>query len=235
MPYIYGYGGGGSSLLLWITLAMIIVPLYASFKVQHTFQVYSRKRTFSRLTGEEAARRILGMNHIQVEIQPVRGSMTDFYDPLNKRLALSQTVYGVDSIAAVGVAAHEAGHAMQDAQDYAFLRFRHAIYPVTNFASQLSMPLIFLGLFMGTGSMLTNIGIGLFAITTLFAIVTLPVEFNASKRALATLESSGMLTNEELVGAKKVLDAAALTYVAAAMASVLSLIRLILINNRNND
>lgn len=232
MPYFYY---GGSSTLLWITLAMMILPLYASMKVQNTFQIYSRKKTFSGITGEEAAKRILSMHHIQVAVQPVRGSMTDFYDPLNKRLALSQTVYGVDSIAAVGVAAHEAGHAMQDAQDYAFLRFRHAIYPVTNFASRLSMPLIFLGFLMGTHSMLIDIGIGLFAITTLFAIVTLPVEFNASKRALATLETSGMLTGEELVGAKKVLDAAALTYVAAAMASILSLLRLVLINNRNND
>ena len=232
MPYYY-YGGNSS--LLWITIAMMIIPLYASMKVQKAFAVYSRKRTFSGLTGEQAARRILTMNHIDIDIQPVRGSMTDFYDPLHKRLALSQTVYGVDSIAAVGVAAHEAGHAMQDAQNYAFLRFRHAIYPVTNFASRMSMPLIFLGLLLGTQSILIDIGIGLFAITTLFAIITLPVEFNASKRALATLESSGMLTGEELVGAKKVLDAAALTYVAAAMASILSLLRLLMISHRNND
>ena len=232
MPYYYY---GGNSTLLWITIAMMIIPLYASMKVQNTFQAYSRKRTLTGLTGEEAARRILAMNNIRVDVQPVRGSMTDFYDPLNKRLALSQTVYGVDSIAAVGVAAHEAGHAMQDAQDYAFLRFRHAIYPVTNFASRMSMPLIFLGLLMGSNSLLIDIGIGLFAITTLFAIITLPVEFNASKRALATLESSGMLTGDELVGAKKVLDAAALTYVAAAMASILSLLRLLMISNRRND
>lgn len=232
MPYYYY---GGNSTLLWITIAMMIIPLYASMKVQNTFQAYSRKRTMTGLTGEEAARRILAMNNIRVDVQPVRGSMTDFYDPLNKRLALSQTVYGVDSIAAVGVAAHEAGHAMQDAQDYAFLRFRHAIYPVTNFASRMSMPLIFLGLLMGSNSLLIDIGIGLFAITTLFAIITLPVEFNASKRALATLESSGMLTGDELVGAKKVLDAAALTYVAAAMASILSLLRLLMISNRRND
>ena len=232
MPYYYY---GGNSTLLWITIAMMIIPLYASMKVQNTFQAYSRKRTMTGLTGEEAARRILAMNNIRVDVQPVRGSMTDFYDPLNKRLALSQTVYGVDSIAAVGVAAHEAGHAMQDAEDYAFLRFRHAIYPVTNFASRMSMPIILLGLLMGSNSLLIDIGIGLFAITTLFAIITLPVEFNASKRALATLESSGMLTGDELVGAKKVLDAAALTYVAAAMASILSLLRLLMISNRRND
>lgn len=232
MPYYYM---GGDSRLLFITLAMMIIPFWASIKVQNAFQVYSKKRTLSGYTGEEAARRILAMNGINIPIQPVRGSMTDFYDPVNKSLALSQTVYGIDSIAAVGVAAHECGHAIQDANDYAFLRFRHAIYPVTNFASRLSMPLILLGLFFGSMSFLVDFGIVLFAITTLFAIITLPVEFNASKRALATLESSGMLTSEELVGAKKVLDAAALTYVAAAMASVLSLIRLMMISNRRND
>ena len=232
MPYYYF---GGDSRLLWITLAMMVIPFYASMKVQNTFQMYSKKRTLAGYTGEEVARRILTINNINIPIQPVRGSMTDFYDPVNKALALSQTVYGVDSIAAVGVAAHECGHAIQDAHDYAFLRFRHSIYPITSFASRMSMPLIFLGLFFGSMSFLADIGIILFAITTLFAIVTLPVEFNASKRALATLESSGILTGEELVGAKKVLDAAALTYVAAAMTSILSLIRLIMISNRRND
>ncbi|QEH68945.1 zinc metallopeptidase [Cellulosilyticum sp. ST5] len=229
------YSYGGNSQILWITLAMMIIPLYASLKVQNTFNVYSRKRTLSGYTGEEAARRILAMNNINISIQPVRGSMTDFYDPVNKTLALSESVYSMDSIAALGVAAHEAGHAIQDANDYAFLRFRHTIYPVANFASRISMPLVFIGLFFGSMPFLVDIGIWLFAITTVFAIVTLPVEFNASKRALATLESSGILAPEELVGAKKVLDAAALTYVAAAMASILSLIRLIMISNRNND
>lgn len=233
MPYYYF--GGGNSTLLWITLAMMIIPLYASLKVQNTFQEYSKKRTLSGYTGEEAARRILAINHIDIPVKPVRGSMTDFYDPVHKTLALSQSVYGVDSIAALGVAAHECGHAIQDAHQYTFLRFRHAIYPVTSFASRLSMPLIVLGFIFGSLSFLVDFGILLFAITTLFAIITLPVEFNASKRALATLQSSGMLTSEELVGAKKVLDAAALTYVAAAMASVLSLIRLIMIGNRRND
>ncbi|MBP3887263.1 MAG: zinc metallopeptidase [Cellulosilyticum sp.] len=234
MPYYY-YGFGGDSKLLLITLAMMIIPFCASVKVQNAFQLYSKKRALSGYTGEEAAKRILAMNNINVPIQPVRGSMTDFYDPVNKTLALSQSVYGVDSIAAISVAAHECGHAIQDAHHYAFLRFRHTIYPVTHFASRLSMPLIFLGLIFGSMSFLVDFGIVLFAITTLFAIVTLPVEFNASKRALVALESSGMLTSEELVGAKKVLDAAALTYVAAAMASVLSLIRLMMISNRRND
>lgn len=225
----------GDSTLLMITLLMMIIPLYASFKVQSAFSIYSRKRTMAGYTGEEAARRILAVNGINIPVQPVRGSMTDFYDPVHKSLALSETVYGVNSIAAIGVAAHECGHAIQDATSYKFLRFRHAIYPVTNFASRLSMPLILMGLLFGSMSFLFDFGIILFAVTTLFAIVTLPVEFNASKRALLNLESTGMLSKEELVGAKKVLDAAALTYVAAAMASLLSLLRLIMLNNRNND
>lgn len=233
MPYYYGYGNNPT--LLLITLAVMIIPLYASMKVQNTFNTYSRKRSLSGYTGEEAAQRILAMNNINIPIKPVRGSMTDFYDPVHKELALSQTVYGSNSIAALGVAAHEVGHAIQDAHDYTFLRFRHAIYPVTNFASRLSMPLIIIGLMFSASSFLVDIGIVLFAVTTLFAIITLPVEFNASKRALANLEASGILAPEELVGAKKVLDAAALTYVAAAMASVLSLLRLIMISNRNND
>lgn len=232
MPYYYW---SGDSRLILMTLMIMIIPLWASMKVQRTFQTYSKKRTLSGYTGEEAARRILAINGIQIPVQPVRGSMTDFYDPVHQSLALSQTVYGVDSIAAVGVAAHECGHAIQDANHYAFLRFRHSIYPITNFASRLSMPLIFIGLILGSLSFLVDFGIALFAITTLFAIITLPVEFNASKRALATLKSSGILTNEELVGAKKVLDAAALTYVAAAMASILSLLRLMMIGNKRND
>ena len=219
MPYYYW---SGDSRLILITLMIMIIPLWASMKVQRTFQTYSKKRTLSGYTGEEAARRILAINGIQIPVQPVRGSMTDFYDPVHQSLALSQTVYGVDSIAAVGVAAHECGHAIQDANHYAFLRFRHSIYPI-------------IGLILGSLSFLVDFGIALFAITTLFAIITLPVEFNASKRALATLKSSGILTSEELVGAKKVLDAAALTYVAAAMASILSLLRLMMIGNKRND
>lgn len=230
----YYYGGMNGTYLI-ITIAMIIIPLYASMKVQNTFAKYSNKRTLSGYTGEEAAKRILAMNNLNIPIKPVRGSMTDFYDPVHKELALSQTVYNANSIAALGVAAHEVGHAIQDANDYAFLRFRHAIYPVTSFASRLSMPLVVIGLLLGGIAPLVGLGIGLFAITTLFAIVTLPVEFNASKRALVSLEASGILSAEELVGAKKVLDAAALTYVAAAMASILSLLRLIMISRRNND
>ena len=228
MPY--GYYGGTE---LMIMIIIMIIPLYASMKVQNTFNKYSRIRTLSGYSGEEAARRILMMNNINIPIKPVRGSMTDFYDPVRKELALSQTVYGANSIAALGVAAHEVGHAIQDSKQYAFLKFRHAMYPVTNFASRLSMPLIFLGI-IGVGPLL-QLGIILFSLTTLFALVTLPVEFDASKRALASLETSGILGPQELDGAKKVLNAAALTYVAAAVVSILSLLRLILISNRRDD
>lgn len=229
--WFYGYGNG---IVLLIGIVIVVISLYSSMKVQNTFNKYSKLRTLSGYSGEEAARRILMMNNINIPIKPIRGSMTDFYDPIKKELALSQTVYGANSISALGVAAHEVGHAIQDANDYAFLRMRHAIYPVTNFASRLSMPLVFLG-FISTIPVFLQIGIILFAFTTLFALVTLPVEFDASKRALVSLETSGILGPQELEGAKKVLNAAALTYVAAAMVSVLSLLRLILMSNRRND
>ncbi len=224
--------GYNDSIMLLILIA--IIPTIASVKVQSAFNQYSHRRTSRGYTGAEAATRILAMKNITIPIQPVRGSMTDYYDPIHKSLALSETVYGVDSIAAVCVAAHECGHAMQDATDYSFLRFRHKIYPITHFASELSMPLFIGGLIFSL-PFLTDIGIAFFVITTLFAIITLPVEFNASKRALATLEQSNMLNQEELVGARKVLRAAALTYVAAAVTSILSLIRLLIISGRNDD
>ncbi|MDF2877680.1 MAG: peptidase rane zinc metallopeptidase [Clostridia bacterium] len=226
--------GGYDGIFLLIGIVVVAISLYSSMKVQNTFNKYAKLRTLSGYSGEEAARRILMMNNINIPIKPIRGSMTDFYDPIKKELALSQTVYGANSISALGVAAHEVGHAIQDANDYAFLRLRHKIYPVTSFASRLSMPLVVLG-FISTIPVFLQIGIIFFAFTTLFALVTLPVEFDASKRALASLETSGILGPQELEGAKKVLNAAALTYVAAAMVSVLSLLRLILMSNRRND
>ncbi len=229
--YFYGF----TKEQLFITLLMIIITTIANLKVQGAFRKYSKIGTISGYTGEQAAKRILMTNNINIPIRGVRGSMTDFYDPVRKSLALSETVYHVNSIAALGVAAHEAGHAIQDANDYAFLRFRHAIYPVTNFASSLSVPLIMLGMVIGSVPFLIDIGVWLFAFTTIFAIVTLPVEFNASRRALASLEACNILTDEELRGAKKVLSAAALTYVAAAVVSILGLIRLLIGVSRNND
>lgn len=231
MPY-FAY----NTSYLGLFLLIAIIPVLASMKVQGAFNKYSRVRTQSGYTGEEAARRILMMNNLnQVHIRGVRGSMTDHYNPLSKQVALSETVYGQNTIAAVSVAAHEVGHAIQDATDYGFLRFRHRLYPVTSIASQLSMPMILIGM-ISTLSGLTTLGIILFSFTTLFALVTLPVEINASKRALVCLRESGILSSDEIHGAKEVLSAAAFTYVAAAATSILMLLRLVLIfGNQNRD
>ncbi|MGL4363188.1 MAG: zinc metallopeptidase [Cellulosilyticaceae bacterium] len=221
---------------LGLFLLISIIPVIASAKVQGAFNKYSRVRAVSGYTGEDTARRILTMEGINnVNVRSVGGSMTDHYNPLTKEVFLSQTVYGQNSLSAVSVAAHEVGHAIQDATDYSFLRFRHTLFPITSFASKLSVPIILLGIFTSLSSM-TTIGLILFAFTTLFALVTLPVELDASKRAVAALSESGILGPEELKGAKEVLNAAAFTYVAAAATSILMLLRLFLIyGNRNND
>ena len=170
-----------------------------------------------------------------VEIRRVSGNLTDHYDPRTKTVNLSDSVYGSTSIAAIGVAAHECGHAMQDAQGYAPLRFRSALVPVANFGAQLSWPLIIIGLLLG-GSSLVSLGILLFSLAVLFQLVTLPVEYNASHRAVALLDSIGILQGQEVGQTRKVLNAAALTYVAAAAASILQLFRLlILFGNRRED
>ncbi|MGL4800276.1 MAG: zinc metallopeptidase [Cellulosilyticaceae bacterium] len=217
-------------------LLIAIIPVVASMKVQGAFKKYARVRSVSGYTGEETARRILMMNNLnQVTIRPIRGSMTDHYNPLQKEVSLSQTVYGQNTISAISVAAHEVGHAIQDATGYSFLRFRHRLYPVTNIASQLSMPMVILGFITPFTGMVT-VGLVLFSITTLFSLVTLPVEINASNRAIAALSSSGILSPEELKGAREVLNAAAFTYVAAAATSILMLLRLILIyGNQDRD
>ena len=217
-------------------LLISIIPIWASFKVQNAFKKYSRVRSLSGYTGEETARRILMMNGLgNVNIRPIRGSMTDHYNPLSKEVSLSETVYGQNTLSAISVAAHEVGHAIQDATGYSFLRARHKLYPVTNIASQVSMPLIILGFISSFPGMVT-IGLILFSFTTLFALVTLPVELNASSRAIAALSSSHILSEDELKGAKEVLNAAAFTYVAAAATSILMLLRLILIyGNRDRD
>lgn len=234
--YYYGNMGNQTQSAYWIMFVFIaIVPVLASLKVQNTFAKYSKVRSLSGYTGEEAARRILMINNIgNLHIRPIRGSMTDHYNPLTKELALSQTVYGQNTIAAISVAAHEVGHAIQDATDYSFLKLRHKLFPITNFASRASVPLIVGGaIFSHT---LTMLGILLFAFTTIFSLVTLPVEFNASKRALVALKSSGILSADEMKGAREVLGAAALTYVAATAASMLILLRYILIfGGRNRD
>lgn len=223
---MYGYYWDPTYILLVIGM---LLSLAASARVKSTFAIYSRRRSASGLTGAEAARRILHMAGItDVVVVPVAGSLTDHYDPKNKRLALSQDVYDKTSVAAIGVAAHECGHAIQHQVDYAPLSMRTAIVPAANIGSSLSWPLFLAGLIFSIRPLLT-LGIVLFSLAVLFQLVTLPVEWNASSRALKMLGNSGMLGNDELKSAKKVLTAAALTYVAALAASVLQLLRLIIL------
>lgn len=190
------------------------------------------------MTGAEAAQRILQMSGIyDVRVEHIRGSLTDHYDPTQKVLRLSDTVYGSDSVAAIGVAAHECGHAVQHNTGYAPLQIRSKLVPAANIGSKAGIPLIILGAFLGMNQVLIQIGIWVFALAVLFQVVTLPVEFNASGRALAMLGDYGMLANDEVRSCKKVLSAAALTYVAAAASAILQLLRLILMfgGNRRRD
>lgn len=230
---MYGYYFDPTYFLLIIGM---ILSMAASARVKSTFSIYSRVRSASGLTGAEAARRILHMAGItDVAVVPISGSLTDHYDPRNKQLALSQDVYDRTSVAAIGVAAHECGHAIQDAQNYVPLNLRSAIVPVANIGSTLSWPLFLAGLILSIRPLLT-LGILLFSFAVLFQLVTLPVEFNASARALKMLGSSGMLGTDEVKSAKKVLTAAALTYVAALASSILQLLRLIILaGGRDRD
>ena len=220
-----------------LVLIGVVISLWASAKVNSTYQKYSRTRSYSGLTGAEAARRILNSAGIyDVTVEHVRGNLTDHYDPRARVLRLSDSVYGSSSVAAIGVAAHECGHAIQDEESYAPLRIRSALVPVANFGTKAAIPIIILGLFFGSSYTLIQIGLLCFALGTLFQIVTLPVEFNASARAVRILGDSHMLMEEELQQTRKVLSAAALTYVAAALASVLSLLRLFLLfGGRDRD
>lgn len=216
-----------------------IICMLASAKVKTTFNQYARVRSFSGMTGAQAAERILHSQGIyDVEIRHVPGNLTDNYNPAQKTLNLSDAVYGSTSVAAVGVAAHECGHAIQHQVDYFPLNFRSALVPVANFGSTLSWPIIIIGLLFN-GSMsasIINFGILLFSFAVLFQLVTLPVEFNASSRALKVLEMEGILSTEELRSTKKVLGSAALTYVASAAAAILQLLRLILLfGGRDRD
>lgn len=216
----------------------VVICMIASARVNSVFSTYSRMRSHSGMTGKEAAERILRKNGIyDVRVIHIPGNLTDHYDPRNKTLGLSDTVYNSSSVAAVGVAAHECGHAVQHSVGYAPLSIRGALVPVANFGSALSWPLIIIGLFMGgqMSSLLINLGILLFSAAVLFQIVTLPVEFNASRRAVRVLETSGMLYPDEIGAVKKVLGAAALTYVASAAAMILQLLRLMIIGGRRDD
>ena len=213
----------------------LLLALYAQFKVNSTFNRFKQVPSRVRMTGAEIARAILDDNGCRnVRIEPVAGSLTDHYDPQNGVLRLSREVYGSHSIAALGVAAHEAGHAIQDAQDYAPLRIRANLVPVANIGSGMAMPLFMLGLIMSWEPLL-KIGIFAFAFSVLFYLVTLPVEFNASSRAVKVL-AAGFLPDDEVKGVKAVLSAAALTYVAAALQAVLQLVRLLLLaSSRRRD
>ena len=217
--------------LYWLMIgAGMAMSVWAQFRVKSTFAKYSRLPTRTGMTGADVARRILGDNGIRdVKVEPIAGALSDHYDPRTKTLRLSEPVFGSNSMAAFGVAAHEVGHAIQHAQNYAPLKFRSAWVPVANLGGGLSM-LVIMGAMMtggiatALGSNLATLGVLLFATTTLFTLVTLPVEFDASRRALATLERGGYVGPSEIDGARKVLNAAALTYVAAFVTSLLTLL-----------
>ena len=223
-----------------LVLIGVLICLAASARVRQVFAKYSRVQSRLRLTGKEAAEEILRRNGIyDVRVIHIPGNLTDHYNPGNKTLGLSDTVYQSSSVAAVGVAAHECGHAVQHARGYAPLAIRGALVPVANFGSALAWPLNLIGLLITgeTSVFLINLGILLFSAAVLFQLVTLPVEFNASRRAVDVLGASGMLYPDELSSVKKVLGAAALTYVAGASSAILQLLRLLILTGgrRRND
>lgn len=237
MPYYYYYD---STFLL--LLPCIIFSAWASYNVNSTFKRYSGQLSSRRLTGAQAAQRVLQANGVSgVRIERTSGNLTDHYDPRTNVIRLSDSVYDNTSTAAIGVACHEAGHAVQYAVGYTPIRLRAAVIPLTNFGSRLAWPLILIGVLLsGTSYFFYNlvyVGIACFSLSFVFQLVTLPVEFNASRRALVAIEEGQLLTGDELVGAKRTLRAAALTYVAAAVASLTQLLRLILLygNRRRRD
>ena len=233
----YGYGGYGYGLdlsYLMLVLPCIIFSLWASSSVKSTFNRYSKVYSSRRLTGAQAAQRVLYANGVTgVRIEQVRGNLTDHFDPSTNVIRLSDSVYNSTSVAAIGVACHEAGHAVQYAQHYAPIKLRAAIIPLTNFGSKLAMPLILLGILLSSMSTLGNtfvyLGIAAFGLSLVFQLITLPVEFNASRRALQAIENGELLTSEERRGARKTLTAAAMTYVAATAVALAQLLRLIMI------
>lgn len=223
-----------------LVLAGVILSLIASAKVNSTFAKYSKVRNSYGMTGAQAAERVLHAAGIyDVKIEHVSGNLTDHYDPRTKVLRLSDSVYGQISVAAVGVAAHECGHAIQHAVGYGPLKLRSTLVPIANFGSKIAWPLILIGLIFNSDSsmLLINLGILAFSAAVVFQLITLPVEFNASNRALDMIANTGIMQGEEIKGAKKVLSAAALTYVASAATAILQLLRIILLTGgrRNND
>lgn len=220
-------------LLFILFIVSIIISLYAQLKVTSNFNKYSKVESIKGYTGAEVAKLMLDRRGIyDVAVQSTPGSLSDHYDPTSKTVRLSEDVYGETSIAAVSVAAHEVGHAIQHNEEYAFFRFRSLLAPVVQFTNRFIFVLIFIGVFFQL-TRLFDIGIIFFALTLLFQIITLPVEFDASRRALYNLEADGFITREEIRGSKKVLGAAALTYVAGTLVSLIQLLRLMAMRNRD--
>ena len=240
MPFYYGF----DMTYVVLVLPCLILSLWASSNVNSTFKRYSSQFSSRRITGAEAAQRVLSANGVRdVRIDRVSGNLTDHFDPKTNVIRLSDNVFSSTSTAAIGVACHEAGHAVQYSEGYFPIKLRSAIIPITNFGSKLAMPLILLGLlFSYVGSFsytLVYLGIACFGLSLVFQLVTLPVEFNASRRAISAIERGGILTEEEQKGAKKTLRAAALTYVAATATALAQLLRLIVLfggrNRRSRD
>ena len=221
----------------WTILLILpgfIISLIAQIKVSTTFNKYSKMKTLKGLSGAAAARKILDANGLRhVRIEQIRGKLTDHYDPRANVIRLSESVYHATSPAAIGVAAHEVGHAIQYAKNYAPINVRMKIIPVTKFGSMLAMPVFFIGLIFAMPE-LTLLGIILYSLLVIFQLATLPVEFNASARAMSSLSSMGILNDDELKASRKVLTAAAMTYVAALLTSLLTLLRLIILADRRN-
>ena len=235
MYYGYGYGYGMDPMYILVIIAFIF-SMVAQSKVSTTFKKYSRVRNRAGFTGAQVATQMLQNAGIyDVSVQRVAGNLTDHYDPRTKTLRLSQSVYDSTSVAALGVAAHETGHAIQHDVGYGPLALRSWLVPVANFGSRLAMPLIIIGFLFSGGGTLVQLGILFFSLSVLFTVVTLPVEFNASHRAIDRLVDEGFLASDEIGGAKKVLSAAAMTYVAAAFAAIAQLLRLIMIFGRRDD
>ena len=221
-------------------LPAILFAMWASSRVNTTFDRYSKVATRKGMTGRDAARAVLDANGLyHVRVERISGNLTDHYDPKSDVIRLSDSTYGNSSCAAIGVAAHEAGHAIQHATGYVPIRIRTAIVPITNIGAKLSMPLILIGILLSAlgeaYAVIAYAGVACFALSTLFQLVTLPTEFNASRRAVAAIEGCGMLDESETDGAKKVLSAAALTYVAALFVSIMQLLRLLAIVSRSSN
>lgn len=235
-----GYYYGFDLTYLVLVLPCVILAMIASARVNSTFKRYAKEHSFRRITGAQAAQRVLSANGVSgVRIERVSGNLTDHFDPKTNVIRLSDSVHDSTSVAAIGVACHEAGHAVQYAHHYAPIKLRAAIIPITNIGSRLAMPLILLGLLLSFGETVSYgfvyAGIACFGLSLVFQLVTLPVEFNASRRAMDAIESGELLTEEEQRGARKTLTAAAMTYVAATAVALAQLLRLLVIFGRRRD